>query len=43
MRAVAGRLAAIEQVEHLQALVRAAVQVADLAEFTRLLDEMTAE
>ena len=43
VRAVAGRLAAIEQVEHLQALLRAAVQVADLAEFTRLLDEMTAE
>ena len=42
-RAVAGRLATIEQVEHLQALLRAAVQVADLADFTRLLDEMTAE
>ena len=42
-RAVADRLAAIEQVEHLQALLRAAVQVDQLAEFTRLLDEMTAE
>lgn len=42
-RAVADRLAAIKQIEHLQALLRAAIQVAELAEFTRLLDEMTAE
>lgn len=42
-RAVAARLAAIKQIEHLQALLRAAIQVDQLAEFTRLLDEMTAE
>ena len=42
-QAVAARLAAIKQIEHLQALLRAAIQVAELAEFTRLLDEMTAE
>ena len=42
-RAVVARLVAIEQVDQLQALLRAAVQVAELAEFTRLLDEMTAE
>ena len=42
-RAVADRLAAIKQIEHLQALLRAAIQVDQLAEFTRLLDEMTAE
>ena len=42
-RAVADRLAAIEQEDQLQALLRAAIQVDQLAEFTRLLDEMTAE
>lgn len=42
-QAVAARLAAIKQIEHLQALLRAAIQVDQLAEFTRLLDEMTAE
>ena len=42
-QAVAGRLAAIEQEDQLQALLRAAIQVEQLAEFTRLLDEMTAE
>ena len=42
-KALSGRLAGIEQVEQLQALLRAAIQVAELAEFTRLLDEMTAE
>ena len=42
-QAVAARLAAIKQIEHLQALLRAAIQVEQLAEFTRLLDEMTAE
>ena len=41
--AVAGRLVAIEQVDQLQALLRAAVQVAELADFTRLVDEITAE
>ena len=41
-RALSGRLAGIEAVEQLQALLRAAIQVADLAEFTRLMDEMTA-
>ena len=40
---MAARLVAIEQVDQLQALLRSAVQVAELAEFTRLLDEMTAE
>ena len=43
VQAVADRLAAIEQVDQLQALLRAAVQVAELADFTRLVDEMTAE
>ena len=43
VRAVADRLAAIKQMEQLQALLRAAIQVAELAEFTRLLDEMTDE
>ncbi len=42
-RAVADRLAAIEQEDQLQALLRAAIQVEQLAEFTRLLDEMTDE
>ena len=43
VQAVADRLAAIEQMEQLQALLRAAIQVDQLAEFTRLLDEMTDE
>ena len=42
-RALSDRLAGIESVEHLQALLRTAIQVSELAEFTRLLDEMTAE
>ena len=42
-KALSGRLAGIEAVEQLQALLRAAIQVSELAEFTRLLDEMTAE
>ena len=42
-RAVADRLAAIEQEDQLQALLRTAIQVEQLAEFTRLLDETTAE
>ena len=42
-QAVADRLAAIKQMDHLQALLRTAIQVEQLAEFTRLLDEMTAE
>ena len=41
-RALSARLADIEAVEQLQALLRAAIQVSDLAEFTRLMDEMTA-
>ena len=40
-RTATDRLAAIEQMDHLQALLRAALQVEQLAEFTRLLDEMT--
>ena len=43
VQAVADRLAAIEQVEHLQALLRIAIHVEQLADFTRLVDEMTAE
>ena len=42
-KALSERLESIEAVEQLQALLRAAIQVAELAEFTRLLDEMTAE
>ncbi|MCY4602737.1 MAG: hypothetical protein OXE49_00760, partial [Gemmatimonadetes bacterium] len=42
-QALSGRLAGVEAVEQLQALLRAAIQVADLAEFTRLMDEMTAQ
>ena len=42
-RAVAARLAAIKQIEPLQTLLRAAIQVDQLADFTRLLDETTAE
>ena len=41
-QALSARLADIEAVEQLQALLRAAIQVSDLAEFTRLMDEMTA-
>ena len=43
VQAVADRLAAIEQVEHLQALLRIAIHVEQLADFTRLVDEITAE
>ena len=43
VQAVADRLAAVKQMEQLQALLRAAIQVEQLAEFTRLVDEMTAE
>ena len=43
VQAVADRLAAIEQVDQLQALLRIAVQVAELADFTRLVDEITAK
>ena len=43
VRAVADRLAAIEQEDQLQALLRAAIQVEQLAEFTRLVDEVTDE
>ena len=39
--AVADRLAAIEQVDQLQALLRIAIHVEQLADFTRLLDEIT--
>ena len=42
-QAAADRLAAIKQMDQLQALLRAAIQVAELAEFTRLVDEMTDE
>ena len=42
-KALSGSLESIEVVEQLQVLLRAAIQVAELAEFTRLLDEMTAE
>ena len=42
-QAVADRLAAIKQMDQLQALLRAAIQVAELAEFTRLVDEVTDE
>ena len=42
-QAVADRLAAIEQEDQLRVLLRAAIQEDQLAEFTRLLDEMTAE
>ena len=43
VQAVADRLAAIEQEDQLQVLLRAAIQMAELADFTRLLDEMTDE
>ena len=43
VEAVADRLTAIEQVEQLQALLRIAIHVEQLADFTRLVDEMTAE
>ena len=43
VQAVADRLAAIEQVDQLQALLRTAIRVEQLADFTRLLDEITAE
>ena len=43
VQAVADRLAAVKQMEQLQALLRAAIQVEQLAEFTRLVDAMTDE
>lgn len=43
VEAVADRLAAIEQVEQLQALLRIAIHVEQLADFTRLVDEITAK
>lgn len=43
VEAVADRLTAIEQVEQLQALLRIAIHVGQLADFTRLVDAMTAE
>ena len=43
VQAVADRLAAIKQMDQLQALLRTAIQVEQLAEFTRLVDEMTGE
>lgn len=43
VEAVADRLTAIEQVEQLQALLRIAIHVEQLADFTRLVDAMTAE
>ena len=43
VQAVADRLAAIEQVDQLQALLRIAIHVEQLADFTRLVDEITAE
>ncbi len=43
VQAVADRLAAIEQVDQLQALLRIAIHVEQLADFTRLVDEITAK
>ena len=42
-KALSGRLASIEAVKQLQVLHRAAIQVAELAEFTLLLDKITTE